>query len=358
MHVVILGLSLTSSWGNGHATNYRALAGELNARGHSVLFCERDVPWYAQHRDLAAPDYAEICLYRDVADLQRRAEAAIAGADLVVVGSYVPDGVAVIDWALERATGITAFYDIDTPVTLDKLAQGDYEYLAPRQIPEFDLYLSFSGGPVLETLRRSFGARRPVAFHCLVDPAAYHPVAVQERWDLGYLGTYSEDRQPALDELLIGPARARPDARFVVAGPQYPAEIRWPANVQRMEHLAPAEHPAFYSAQRFTLSVTRAHMRRLGWSPSVRLFEAAACGTVVITDRWPGLESVFEPGREILVADSAAAALQLIDEVSDRDRERIAQAARERVLHSHTAANRIDLLEREMAAGATTRDAA
>lgn len=350
MKVVFLGLSISSSWGNGHATNYRALAQELTSRGHHVLFCERDVPWYAAHRDLPDPPYAQLCLYADLAQLRRRAGEAVGEADLVVVGSYVPEGVAVADWALRTATGATAFYDIDTPVTLNKLAAEDHEYLAPELIPRFDLYLSFTGGPALDTLRRRFGARRPLAFYCLVDPAAYRPVAVPVRYDLGYLGTYSPDRQPGLETLLLQVARRVPACRFAVAGPQYPQALHWPPNVERTEHLAPPQHPEFYAAQRFTLSVTRAQMRRLGWSPSVRLFEAAACGTPIISDRWSGLEEVFTPGREILVADTTTDVLRLLAECDDACRQAISQAARRRVLAEHTAAHRIDLLEREVAA--------
>ncbi len=348
MRIVFIGLSITSSWGNGHATNYRALCRECAGRGHQVLFCERDVPWYTAHRDLPDPEYAELCLYRSVSELRRRATASVRRADLVVVGSYVPEGVAVAAWALSTAQGPVAFYDIDTPVTLGKLAHGDHEYLAPELIPRFALYLSFTGGPVLGTLRWRWRARRPLAFHCLVDPDAYRPEPGPARWDLGYLGTYSPDRQPALDGLLLDVARRMVDRRFVVAGPAYPEEIEWPDNVCRIEHVAPPQHPEFYGAQRFTLSVTRTQMRRLGWSPSVRLFEAAACGTPIISDRWPGLDELFAPGREILVADCAEDVLALLAQCSEPRRRAIADAARSRVLAEHTAAHRVDQLEREL----------
>jgi spore maturation protein CgeB len=358
MRVVFLGLSITSSWGNGHATNYRALASELAARGHEVVFCERDVPWYAAHRDLPAPPYADLRLYGSVGELHRQSREAVREADLVVVGSYVPDGVAVAEWVLETARGTTAFYDIDTPVTLDKLARGDHEYLAPELIPRFDLYLSFTGGPVLTMLRRRFGARRPLAFHCLVDPAAHRPEPAAERWDLGYLGTYSPDRQPGLEALLIDVARRAPRRRFAVAGPQYPPAVSWPENVERIEHLAPPGHSEFYAAQRFTLSVTRAEMRRLGWSPSVRLFEAAACGTPVISDRWPGLEDVFVPGAEILIAQTTDDVLRVLADTAESERRAIAQRARERVLAEHTAAHRVDRLEDEVRARAAAMEVA
>jgi spore maturation protein CgeB len=350
MRIVLCGLSITSSWGNGHATNYRALVRELDRRGHDVLFCERDVPWYASQRDLPEPPWGRTALYGSVAELRDRFAGEVRDADLVVVGSYVPDGVAVGHWVCDTARGATAFYDIDTPVTLAKLARGDHEYLEPGLIPRFDLYLSFTGGPILDRIQRELGSPRARAFHCLVDPDAYAPARGAEvRWDLGYLGTYSADRQPPLDDLLLEPARRAPSRAFAVAGPQYPPDVAWPPNVERIEHVPPAGHPGFYAAQRFTLNITRADMRRAGWSPSVRLFEAAACGIPVISDRWDGLTELFAEGSEILLADSGADVLRLLAEVGDDEARAIGRAARERVLAEHTAQRRVDQLEHEVA---------
>jgi spore maturation protein CgeB len=349
MKIVFLGLSITSSWGNGHATNYRALVRELAGRGHDVVFCERDVPWYAAQRDLPEPPWGRTSLYGSLEDLAERHAEDVADADLLVVGSYVPEGVAVAEWALQRAGGATAFYDIDTPVTLGKLRRGEREYLSPELIGRFDLYLSFTGGPTLEVLEAEYGARRAIAFHCLVDPLAYRPLAAPARWDLGYLGTYSDDRQPILERLLIEPARRAPAAAFAVAGPQYPEEIDWPANVERIEHVAPGEHPSFYAAQRFTLNVTRAEMREAGWSPSVRLFETAACGVPAISDRWEGLDRIFTPGEEILIADSSEDVLGYLDGIGEDERRQIGARARRRVLAEHTAERRCEQLEEEVA---------
>jgi len=344
LSVVILGLSVTSSWGNGHATNFRALMRALDRRGHRVLFLEREVPWYAAHRDLPHPPYGRTDLYGSVAGLDRF-RGAVAAADLVIVGSYVPEGVAVGRWVTETAVGVKAFYDIDTPVTLAALQAGTCEYLDADLVPAYDVYLSFTGGPTLEVIEQRYGARRAVAFHCMVDPDAYRPVPVGLRWDLGYLGTYSDDRQPVLDALLLEPARRRPDLRFVVAGPQYPSTVRWPVNVERIEHLGPAEHPGFYAAQRFTLNVTRADMVRAGWSPSVRLFEAAACGVPVVSDRWEGLGTFFRDGSEIVIADTADDVLRALDGHDGQQRDAMGQAARSRVLAGHTAELRAAELE-------------
>jgi spore maturation protein CgeB len=340
LRVVILGLSITSSWGNGHATNYRALVKELARRGHDVLFLERDMPWYAAARDLPAPPWGRTCLYGSIEELHDGFARDVRDADLVVVGSYVPDGVAVGGWVTATAQGVTAFYDIDTPVTVAKLDAGDEEYLSRALVGRYDLYLSFTGGPLLDRI----AARRVEAFYCFVDPEAYAPVATQERWLLGYLGTYSADRQPALDALLLEPARRVPRSRFAVAGPEYPPELAWPENVERIEHLPPGAHAAFYGAQRATLNVTRAEMRRWGWSPSVRLFEAAACGVPAISDAWAGLDAIFEPGREILIATSADDVLRHLASSAPELR-RVGVRARDRVLREHTAERRAAQLE-------------
>jgi spore maturation protein CgeB len=340
VRIVLLGLSITSSWGNGHATNYRALVRALAARGHDVLFLERDAPWYAAHRDLPESPCGRTALYGSLDELRQEHAAELAGADLVLVGSYVPDGIAVASWVLDAAGGTVAFYDIDTPVTVAALERGRCEYLEPELLPRFDLYLSFSGGPILDRLERRFGVQRPVAFHCFVDPEAHRPVEAERRWDAGYLGTYGADRQPALERLVLEPARSRPDLRFVAAGPQYPPEVAWPANVERIEHLPPPQHSHFYAQQRLTVSVTREDMRRAGWSPSVRLFEAAACAVPVVTDFWPGLERFFEPDREILVEDTLARLA-----LDEDDLRAVGERARARVLAEHTAAHRVQALE-------------
>jgi spore maturation protein CgeB len=353
--ITVLGLSITSSWGNGHATTWRALLKALAARGHAITFLERDVPWYRAHRDLPRASWCRIALYQDLAELRRRFAASVADADVVVVGSYVPDGVAVARWVQATAAGALAFYDIDTPVTLAKLARGDHEYLAPELIPGFDLYLSFAGGPSLARLEQAYGARRARALYCAVDAVAYRPLDLPEHFALGYLGTYSVDRQQALERLLFEPARRLPEERFVVAGPQYPESVAWPANVLHHEHLPPERHPVFYSELRFALNVTRADMVAAGWSPSVRLFEAAACGVPVISDGWPGLEELLVPEREVLIAHGAADIVRYLHEIRPEVRAQIAQAARARVLAAHTADHRAQEFEREMLAAGVRR---
>jgi len=342
MRLVFLWLSLSSSWGNGHATTYRSLLKGLSAAGHDVLFLERDQPWYSSNRDLPCPGFCDMQIYGSIAELSRF-EATVAAADAVIVGSYVPDGPAVIEWVNNHRRGLLCFYDIDTPVTLHGLADDTVAYVTRDIIPLFDLYLSFTGGPTLRVLEDVYGARRAVPLYCSVDPALYHPENAPNNWDLGYLGTYSPDRQPVLDRLLLEPARRLPRKRFVVAGPQYPATIEWPRNVERIEHVPPAEHSRFYSSLNWTLNVTRRDMVRRGYSPSVRLFEATACGVPVMSDRWEGIEDVLIPGSSVLLLDSAAEAVRAM-ELPDEQRKEIGRAGRAMTLRNHTGRHRADQL--------------
>ena len=269
---------------------------------------------------------------------------------MVVVGSSVPDGAAVGEWVIATAHGLRAFYDIDTLATLAELSAGDHEHLSPALMPRYDLYLhdlhpaSTCGPPLAELAAR--GVRMPRPLLCAVDPYEYHPVEVATRWQLGHLRGRGADRRDALEELLVEPARRRPDARFVVAGAQR-GGARWPDNVERARHVAPPEHPAFYCAQRFTLHLSRAATTPGGCSLDARLLEAAACGVPIITDGWPGMQELLEPGEEILVATTADELLAAL-RIPDEQRRQVAARARRRVLGEHTAAHRARALERHV----------
>lgn len=347
--LVIIGLSITSSWGNGHASTYRGLVRELSRRGHHVVFLERDMPWYAANRDLPRPPFGRTFLYRNLRELKARFNGTVQGAHVVIVGSNVSEGAAVGRWVLDTARGIRAFYDIDVPNTLAGLTQGGADYLSPDLVGRYDLYLSATGGPVLDRIERDFGARMARVLYGSVDTEVYRPETVRKRWSLGYLGNYSQDRQQRLDALLLQPGAALKSERFIVVGSQYPSGLPWPGNVGRLHHLPAGEHRDFYCAQRFTLNVTREEMARTGYSPGTRLFEAAACGVPVITDWWEGLDTIFVPGKEILVAGSTDEVVTILRDLPEDRRLEIGAAGRRRVLLAHTAAHRARDLENYVA---------
>ncbi len=350
MKIVMLGLSITSSWGNGHATTYRALCRELCRRGHCIIFLEKDVEWYASNRDLPKPTDVALRLYADWAlDGIHALRAAVSHADVVMVGSYFPDAILATAWLQQEFKGPVLFYDIDTPITLAALRlHGQCEYLRAEDIPAYAAYLSFTGGPVLREIEERFGSPMAVPFYCSVDPELYHRTPVHHEFAcaLSYLGTYAADRQAKLMELLDAPARDLPAARFLVAGPMYPAGTDWAANVVTHPHLPPSDHASLYSSSRFVLNLTRADMVAAGWSPSVRLFEASACAAAIISDTWPGLEDFFTPGEEILVASTRDEVLRMLTGMTEAEARRMGEAAQARTLATHTAAARALEFER------------
>ena len=346
MKLVVFGLTISSSWGNGHATLLRALFRQLIARGHQIVFFERDVPYYAAHRDLHELPGGKMILYRAWDQVLPAAHRELADTDVAMVTSYCPDGIAASElvWS---SNALRTFYDMDTPVTLAKRRAGEpLTYVDLRGLGEYDIVLSFTGGGALTALEEELGARKVEPLYGSVDPELYQRVAPNEYYRAGfsYLGTYAADRQAALESLFTEPARRKPCERFVIGGAQYPQEFPWSDNIFFVRHLPPAEHPAFFSSSRLTLNVTRDIMKTMGWCPSGRLFEASACGTPIVSDRWPGLDEFFTPGEEILIAETtedAMAALQL----SDAELSRISTAARERTLAEHSAFRRAQQLE-------------
>jgi spore maturation protein CgeB len=248
---------------------------------------------------------------------------------------------------LESRVSLKVFYDLDSPVTLAALARGEsVPYLPADGLGGFDLVLSYAGGSALYGLKRLAGARVVAPLYGSVDPDVHHPVPpVGERsCDLSYLGTYSADRQDALERLFIAPARQRPDRHFVLAGSQYPDDFPWTANTSYFWHVAPGDHASLYCSSGLTLNVTRGPMADVGFCPSGRLFEATACGTPVVSDWWEGLDTFFVPFREILIARDTNDVLTAL-ELSDEARRKIALAGRERTLACHTAAVRVRELE-------------
>ncbi len=348
MKIVIFGLSITSSWGNGHATTFRALCRALHGRGHRIVFFERNVEWYASNRDLPDPEFCAVRIFENWRDILPGVRNELRDCDVAIVGSYFPDGVAALDEVIESAAPVRAFYDIDTPITMAQLRErGETEYLKASQIRELDLYFSFTGGPLLREIETRFGPAQAVPLYCSFDPERYHwfPPIKRFTCDLSYMGTYAPDRQPKIDELLCQPALQLKERKFIVAGPQYPATMKWPANVRRITHLNPRWHARFYSSSRLTLNVTRRDMVLAGYSPSVRLFEAAACGAAIVSDNWAGLEEFFDPGEEILIPASGDDILRYISDTDDEQLQRIARRAQQRVLSEHTSGRRAQQFE-------------
>jgi spore maturation protein CgeB len=347
---------VTSSWGNGHATTYRALLAALHRRKHRIVFFEKDEEWYASNRDLPEPDFCEVRLFNDWRAVLPSVRRELADCDVAMLGSFFPEGIRAAEEVIAAKNAVKIFYDIDTPITLNSLRAGGAAYLKPQQIRGFDLYLSFTAGPILAQLQREFGARHALPLYCSFEPENYYPRRVFRRYacDLSYMGTYASDRQAKVDELLTRPAQELPHRRFIIAGSQYPSKLRWPKNVRAIRHLSPRWHPHFYSSSRLTLNLTRRGMVEWGYSPSVRLFEAAGCGCPIISDAWPGLDTIFTVGEEVLVAERSQHVIQAVEQTDDAQLRRMGARARERVLEEHSSARRAEQFESYV--GSTARN--
>ena len=341
MKVTFFGLTLSSSWGNGHATPYRAILRALHRRGVRLVFYEKDAPYYARHRDFESCDYCDLRLYSDWNDTRTGALEAASDSDIVVSASYTPDGARISDDLLGLSRPLHVFYDLDTPITLSHLDRNSVDYLRRDQISAFDLYLSFTGGSLLRKLETHYHARLAKPLYGCVDPDVYHRVTAigDYRCDLTYLGTYAPDRQAKLDQFFVEPARRRSDLSFVLAGSLYPWEWQWPRNVRRFEHVAPEQHPALYSSARATLNITRQLMAHSGYCPSGRFFEAAACGTPILTDDWNGLETFFDVKRELHVVRTTEDILSALS-LPEAELQATATRARQRTLDEHTGERR------------------
>ncbi len=343
MKIVVFGLTISSSWGNGHATPYRAILRALHRRGHRITFFEKDVPYYAMRRDFTRCDFCDLRLYTSWDDVSSEALAEAAVSDVVLVASYCPEGARIANDLLALGGPLKVFYDLDTPITLDHLARADLDYLRRDQIPGFDLYLSFTGGAILRELEERWGARLARPIYGCVDPDVHARTAARDdyRGLLSYMGTYAADRQHKVDALFLEPARRTPGKTFVLAGSLYPHGGNWPANVRLFEHVAPAEHPALYSSSRMTLNITRDGMARYGYCPSGRFFEAAACGTPIVTDAWEGLDEFFAPGEELFVVRDAGDVVAALA-AGGEDLARMSRRARQRTLAEHTGDHRAE----------------
>ncbi len=332
---VFIGWSITSVWGNSHASVYRTLLRALVARGHHVLFLERLSDEAASVRDLPLA-CGEVQFYGSIDDLRARFARDIRTAHCVVVGSSIEEGDQIAQWVLETARGVRAFYDFDPAATLVSLDT--------HPVHEFDLYLSLTGGSTLAQVASRLATTSARALHCSFDPAWHTPMDATKQWELGYVSSDAPEERLMVDHYLLEVARRMPKRRFVVAGSICDDNRQWPSNVRRIAPVMNTHQRGFYAQQRYALNLTPPTAKAV--APHSRLFQAAACGTPIITDHWEGLDQFFEPGAEVLVAQSPDDVVQHLCEVPDPVRKALSARARRRLLRAHTPSHRARALER------------
>ncbi|HSE48722.1 MAG TPA: glycosyltransferase [Terriglobales bacterium] len=338
MKIFAIGSSLVSSYWNGAATYYRGIYKNLARMGYEVTFAEPDAYQRQQHRDTGDFSYARSIVYRSPEDIPAVLREA-AAADLVVKHS----GVGVDDALLEQrvldsrsARTQVAFWDVDAPATL---ARVEHDASDPFRalIGEYDFILTYGGGaPVVEHYMR-LGARNCHPIYNGLDPETHHPVSPDPEFacDLALVANRLPDRERRIEEFFFRAAKLAPEQRFLLGGEGWDGKPM-PPNVRRLGHVATGDHNRVNGSARMVLNVNRASMADVGFSPPTRIFEAAGAAACVVTDHWPGLETFFVPGEEILVARSGEEVAARLRDTSRESSRALGEAMRRRALRDHT----------------------
>lgn len=356
MRIAFYGSSLLSAYWNGAATYYRGLLGALARLGHDITFYEPDAFERQSHRDIDPPDWCRVVVWPVTGAGLAEVCAAAADADVVMKAS----GVGIFDTELlyltmsgARPDAVRVFVDVDAPATLADMAI-DAEHPIRAALPGLDHVLTYGGGEPVVRAYRGFGARDCVPIYNALDPETHYPAPREPAYaaDLSLLANRLPDREARIEAFFMRAARILTNHSFLLGGSGW-ADKPAPSNVIVLGHVPTAAHNAFNASALAVLNVARDSMARVGFSPATRVFEAAGAGACLITDAWEGIDMFLQPEREILVArDGADVAAHLTSLTPDRARA-IGQAARARVLASHTydrRAAQVDIILRRSAA--------
>jgi spore maturation protein CgeB len=351
MKVSFFGSSLVSAYWNGAATYYRGLIRALHERGHRITFFEPDAYERQQHRDIDDPEWAEVVVYPATeAGIERALERG-SRADLIVKAS----GVGVFDEYLEaaiadrkRSSNCIAFWDVDAPATLDRVARGGDPFA--ELIPKYDIIFTYGGGEPVSTAYRRLGARECIPVYNALDPETHYPVPPDARYSgtLAFLGNRLPDREARVEEFFLKPAVRMTNASFLLGGAGW-GDKQKPSNIRYFDHVYTRDHNTFNCSPLAVLNVSRESMARYGYSPATRVFEAAGAAACVITDYWQGIEQFFEPEREILVASGGDEVVEILHGLTPERARAIGKAAYRRVLSDHTYSRRAELVETALA---------
>lgn len=338
MRIFVFGSSITSSYWNGAATYYRGIYKQLHALGHNITFAEPDAYGRQQKRDFGDFSYVESVVYETESELHHLMRRA-CHSDLVIKHS----GVGVFDQLLEECvldcrTGMTrvAFWDVDAPATLARV-ENDPSDPFWRLIPEYDFIFTYGGGPPVVDHYLRLGAANCYPIYNALDPDTHYPVPADPELscDLAFIGNRLPDRERRVEEFFLRAAELAPEFQFILGGEGW-GDKRLPQNVRWIGHVGTGDHNIVNCSARMVLNINRESMAGVGFSPPTRVFEAAGAGACVITDRWTGVETFFEPGKEILVAGNAEDVVYCMRSLNAADTKEIGANMRNRALREHT----------------------
>jgi len=349
MEFAFFGSSLVSAYWNGAATYYRGLIRALHGRGHRVTFYESDAFERQKHRDMPDPSWARVVVYSSSGiDAVARCLDEARYADVIVKTS----GIGVFDQLLEdavldlkRSNNLIIFWDVDAPATLDRVQSTPADTFRGL-IPQYDLIFTYGGGEPVVSAYSELGAQQCVPIYNALDPSTHHPVAPDPRFeaDLGFLGNRLPDREARVEQFFLHAAELLPAKRFLLGGNGW-HDKPMPGNVNYIGHVYTRDHNAFNCTPRAVLNISRESMARYGFSPATRVFEAAGAAACLITDHFDGIETFFEPEKELLVARSGDNVADIVQTLTPQRAKAIGDAAYTRVLAEHTYDHRALLVE-------------
>lgn len=349
LNIAFFGSSIISAYWNGAATYYRGIVKNLHKMGHKVTFFEPDILERQKNRDIENPEWCEVVVYpKDKLGLRTLLRKAQAKSDIIIKAS----GVGIYDEFLEyevahmkKKDNLVVFWDVDAPATLDRIAEDPRDPFL-ELIPHYDMILTYGGGDPVVNAYKENGAQKCIPIYNALDSETHFPVAREEKFsgDLAFLGNRLPDREKRVEEFFIKPAKELSDQKFLLGGSGW-GDKELPANVQYLGHVKTTDHNSFNCSPKAVLNISRDSMARYGFSPATRIFEAAGAGACIITDYWKGIESFFEPDKEIIVVKEGEEVIQVLKNLTEEKATKIGQAAYDRVIAEHTYEHRAALLQ-------------
>lgn len=348
LNIAFFGSSIVSAYWNGAATYYRGIVKALNKMGHEVTFFEPNIYERQEHRDIEDPEWCNVIVYENDKVSLRALLRKASEADVIIKAS----GVGAFDEFLEyevtqlkKESNIIIFWDVDAPATLDRIEEHKKDPFK-ELIPQYDFILTYGGGqPVIDAYEKN-GAKKCIPIYNALDTDTHFPV---DKWDefegdLAFLGNRLPDREKRVEEFFINPAKNLSDKKFILGGSGW-EDKPMPSNINYIGHVYTKEHNAFNCSPMAVLNISRDSMAKYGFSPATRVFEAAGAAACIITDYWEGIETFFEPEKEIIVVESGEEVEKVLQELTPEGAAEIGKAAYKKVLAEHTYEHRAELLE-------------
>jgi spore maturation protein CgeB len=358
MNVVLFAHSIASDWSHGNAHFLRGLLRALGRRGHRVLACERWRNWSADnliedHGHGPIVEFAQ--LYPDLKlrtygawnRILEEVDEITKGADIVIVHEFnEPELVgAVGELRRRRGDFIALFHD-----THHRAVSAPWQ-ITRLNLAGYDAILAY-GDALREIYRHEYGRDRAFTFHEAADVTTFHPRILPVEDDVVWIGNWGdEERTREIHNFLIGSATALPHRRFAVHGVRYPQDgldALGRAGIDFRGWIPNYRVPEAFSRATMTIHIPRGpYLDRLPGIPTIRPFEALACGIPMISTPWRDTEGLFRVGEDFLMVDSPTAMREAIERLAGDDdlRSQIVERGLETIRARHTCDHRAEELE-------------